>query len=117
MKPNEADFVNRLFEELYQHKIEEVVHTNSESTAQYKTFRETETGISVFNPATATTFTSIIPFNKKYSTVFNASLDNIGTASDVVITDITQSQMTVRINATSTSTKVKFFWRVTGSLE
>lgn len=113
----EADIMNKSFEELYQHKIEETHHTNSAGTLQLKTYRQAETGVGFYANASSITISHNVIFSVKYNNVFHVEVTPIGTAIRTIITDVTQSQMTVKINATSTSTEVKFFYKVTGSLE
>ena len=117
MNKQEADIVNRSFQELYQHKIEEVLHTNSATSNQVKSFRSVETGLKVIDTASSTSMTVTVPFQTKYQSVLSIDLNDVGTAFSTIIQSFTASEMVVKINATSTSTKVKFFYRISGNQE
>lgn len=113
----EADIINKSFEELYQHKLEETAHRNSAGSLELRTYRGAETGEVLYANASSITFSHTIIFATKYNHIFHTDITPIGTAVRAFITDITQSQMTIKINATSTSTKVRVLYRVVGSQE
>lgn len=112
----ESDVVNRLFEDLFRYKTEEINHLTSASARDTKTYREAETGLQVYSNVSSTSTLKTIAFAKSYDDIFNISIENVGTAFSTIITSFTASEMTVKINANTTATKVKFFWRVTGTL-
>lgn len=117
LSKDEVDMVNKGFEELYQHKIEETKHTTSASTNTYNTFRETETGVFFQNSATATTFTATVNFQITYANVYNFQITPIGTATNYFVQEVNETGAIVKVVTDATSDSIKFFWRTTGSLE
>lgn len=111
----EADQLNRSVDDLYKHKIEEVIHSNSASETTLNTYRLTETGFEVDNFITATSIYKTIPYNQKFAQVFSIQLTPVGSAAEVHLISFTASEFVVKVNAETTATKSRFFWRVTGS--
>jgi hypothetical protein len=117
MSEQEADVLNKMLEEIYRFKIEEVKHKNSASTDSLNSYRETETGLFFQASATATTFTATISFQTKYQTVFGIQITPVGTATNYFVQSFDGSSAQVKVVTDATSDNIKFFYRVTGSLE
>lgn len=117
MDEGEADILNKMLEEIYQHKIEETKHQNSASVNALNTYRETETGLFFQESATATTFTATISFQTKYQNVFGIQITPVGTATSYFLQSFTGTSAQVKVVTAATSDNIKFFYRITGSLE
>lgn len=115
----EIDQVDQTFDNLYKHKTEAYVFTDTQSITMSVPYQEIERGCAFISGVANSSTTTTVAFSKKYNKVVGVALTPIGSSFTTRITNITQSEMTVLVEATAAlgSANYKFFWSLTGSLE